>query len=814
VAKGDRVYVLAGRIPELYVAALGALKHRTVFCALFSAFGPEPLRTRMSLGGARVLVTTRRLYERKIAALRGQLPSLEHVLLIGDERELTDVAGTLDLKRLMADASPAYTIGPTDPEDAALLHFTSGTTGTPKGALHVHGAVVMHHATGKLVLDLHPGDVFWCTADPGWVTGTSYGILAPLTNGVTMLVDEADFDAERWYEILERERVNVWYTAPTAIRMLMKAGAEPARRRDLRALRFLASVGEPLNPDAVVWSQEVFGRPFHDNWWQTETGGIMIANYASMEVRPGSMGQPLPGVEAAIVRRTAAGGVEVIDAPDVEGELALRPGWPSMFRAYWNDPERYQKCFAGGWYLTGDLARRDADGYFWFVGRADDVIKSAGHLIGPFEVESVLLQHSSVAEAAVIGKPDPIAGEIVKAFVALKPGRAAAPELAEELLGFARKHLGPAVAPRELAFVDAVPRTRSGKILRRLLKARELGLPEGDTSTLEASPGSGLDVTPEHALALLRDMVLVRRFEEKCAELYSAQKIRGFLHLYIGEEAVAAGALRALDPGDAIVASYREHGQALLRGVPPAAVMAEMFGKSTGCARGRGGSMHLFSVEKRFYGGYAIVGGGLPIAVGLALADKIQGRAAVTACFFGDGATEEGEFHEALNLAALWKLPVLFLCENNLYAMGTALARHAADPDLVKRPRAHGIPAEKVDGMDVIAVERAVRSAAEAVRRGEGPRFLELLTYRFRAHSMYDPDRYRDKAEIERWRQRDPIDLFAARLRAEGLASELDVQRIEREVAAEIDAAVREADAAPLEPIEDLTRFVYAREVP
>lgn len=490
VQPGDRVFALLGRTPELYAAALGTLKLRAVFCPLFSAFGPEPIRSRMSIGGARVLVTSARLFARKVAPIRAELPSLEHVLITDDGGAAPD--GALSYGPLLAAAPPEYTIPPTDPEDPALLHFTSGTTGTPKGALHVHAALIMHHHTGKLALDLHPEDVFWCTADPGWVTGTSYGILAPLARGVTMIVDEADFDAERWYEILERERVTVWYTAPTAIRMLMKAGEEPIRRRDLRALRFMASVGEPLNPDAVLWSRDAFGRPFHDNWWQTETGGIMIANLPAMDVKPGSMGRPLPGVEAAIVRRTDAG-VEVIEEPDVEGELALRPGWPSMFRAYWNNPERYAKCFSGGFYLTGDLARRDADGYFWFVGRADDVIKSAGHLIGPFEVESALLAHPAVAEAAVIGRPDPVAGEVVKAFVALKPGRAPSPELERELAGFARRQLGPAVAPREIAFIAAVPRTRSGKILRRLLKARELGLPEGDLSTLEAGPDTGPD---------------------------------------------------------------------------------------------------------------------------------------------------------------------------------------------------------------------------------------------------------------------------------------------------------------------------------
>jgi acetyl-CoA synthetase len=347
--------------------------------------------------------------------------------------------------------------------------------------------VIAHHITGKLALDLHPQDVFWCTADPGWVTGTSYGIIAPLTNGVTSIVDEADFDAERWYRILQEENVTVWYTAPTAIRMMMKTGAELVKKYDLRALRFLASVGEPLNPEAVVWGQQAFGRPFHDNWWQTETGGIMIANYAAMDVRPGSMGRPLPGIEAAIVKRTEDGGVEEITECDVQGELALRPGWPSMFRAYLNEPERYAKCFAGGYYLTGDLAKQDRHGYFWFVGRADDVIKTSGHLIGPFEVESALMEHPAVAEAGVIGKPDPIALEVVKAFVSLKDGYEPSHTLQRELLGFARTRLGAAVAPKEIVFLPTLPKTRSGKIMRRLLKARELGLPEGDTSTLESS---------------------------------------------------------------------------------------------------------------------------------------------------------------------------------------------------------------------------------------------------------------------------------------------------------------------------------------
>jgi acetyl-CoA synthetase len=485
VEAGARVYTLCGRIPELYLVALGALKHRNVFCPLFSAFGPEPVRARLAIGQGAVLVTTESLYRRKVETLRPALPDLRHVLLVGDQGGRTSVPGTADLRALMDGVSDGFSIPPTDPEDPALLHFTSGTTGTPKGALHVHDAVVMHHVTGQIALDLRPDDVFWCTADPGWVTGTSYGIIAPLTNGVSSLVDAGDFDAERWYRIIQEERVTVWYTAPTAIRMLMKAGAEAARRYDLGSLRFLASVGEPLNPEAVHWSREAYGLPFHDNWWQTETGGIMIANRAGLPIRPGSMGQPLPGVEAAIVRRTATG-VEPVTQPGTQGELALRPGWPSMFRGYWGDPERYARCFAGGYYLTGDLARRDADGYYWFVGRADDVIKTSGHLVGPFEVESVLLEHPAVAEAGVIGRPDPVAGEVIKAFVSLRDGFEPGEQLQRDLLAHARRRLGSAIAPKEIAVLPALPRTRSGKIMRRLLKARELGLPEGDTSTLEA----------------------------------------------------------------------------------------------------------------------------------------------------------------------------------------------------------------------------------------------------------------------------------------------------------------------------------------
>jgi acetyl-CoA synthetase len=487
IGKGERLFLLSGRIPELYVTVLGSFKNGTAVSPLFSAFGPEPIATRINLGEGAVLVTTELLYERKVAKIRSQLPTLRHVLLVGEDGQATSVPGTLDLATLMAQASDDFDIVPTGPEDLSLLHFTSGTTGTPKGAMHVHGAVATHWATGKYALDLHADDIYWCTADPGWVTGTSYGIIAPLLHGVTSIVDEADFDAERWYRILAEEKVSVWYTAPTAIRMLMKAGAEIAKKRSYPNLRFIASVGEPLNPEAVWWGKEVLGLPIHDNWWQTETGGIMIANTPAFDIKPGSMGRPLPGIEAAIVKKDEEGKVSPVDTADTEGELALKRGWPSMLRGYLHNEERYGKCFAGDWYLTGDLAKRDADGYYWFVGRADDVIKSAGHLIGPFEVESALMEHPAVAEAGVIGKPDEMVGEVVKAFVSLKKGFEASDALRLELLGHARKKLGAAVAPKEIDFLPALPRTRSGKIMRRLLKARELGLPEGDTSTLESS---------------------------------------------------------------------------------------------------------------------------------------------------------------------------------------------------------------------------------------------------------------------------------------------------------------------------------------
>ena len=481
LSKGDRVFTFMERVPEQYIAVFGTLKAGCISGPLFSAFGPDPVRDRLGNSGASVLITQPDLRNR-IAHILPELPDLKHIIVVNKLGRSTEplAEGDLDYAALMAPAPDELPPLDTTRDDYSVMHYTSGTTGKPKGAVHRHNAVIQHYLTGKWVLDLHPDDIYWCTADPGWVTGTSYGMFAPWTNGVTQVIYEGGFSARKWYEIIERYKVTAWYTAPTAIRMLMKSGSELPRSRDLSTLRYMASVGEPLNPEAVVWGEEAFGLPFHDNWWQTETGAIMIANYPSMDIRPGSMGKPLPGIEAGIIDDK---GKEM--PVGEEGNLAVRPGWPSMFQAYWNDEERYNSRFVGGWYITGDQAWRDEDGYYWFIGRTDDVINTAGHLVGPFEVESALIEHPAVAEAGVIGKPDPVAMEVVKAFVSLKEGYERTDELRRELMGFARSKLAAAVAPREIEIIDSLPKTRSGKIMRRLLKARELGLPEGDTSTLE-----------------------------------------------------------------------------------------------------------------------------------------------------------------------------------------------------------------------------------------------------------------------------------------------------------------------------------------
>jgi acetyl-CoA synthetase len=481
IEKGDRVFIYMDRIPELYFAFFGILKAGAIAGPLFSAFGPDPVKDRLLDSGAKVLVTSPNL-RAKISGILGDLPDLKHIVVVNKDNRHTEglQPGDVSYEDAMAGASEEFDIVRTTEEDYDIMHYTSGTTGKPKGAAHVHRAIYQQYATGKWVLDLHEDDIYWCTADPGWVTGTSYGMVAPWTNGITQVIYEGGFGAGPWYRVMEKYKVTVWYTAPTAIRMLMKAGEDVVKRHDLTSLRYMCSVGEPLNPEAVVWGVQAFGMPFHDNWWQTETGAILIANYPIQDVKPGSMGRPTPGITVGILDDN----YEEVPTGD-EGHLAVRPGWPSMFKTYWGNDEMYNSKFQNGWYITGDKARKDEEGYFWFVGRADDVINTAGHLVGPFEVESALLEHPAVAEAGVIGKPDPIAMEIVKAFVALKDGYEPSDKLRRELMRFSRQKLSSFVAPREIDFIDSLPKTRSGKIMRRLLKARELGLPEGDTSTLE-----------------------------------------------------------------------------------------------------------------------------------------------------------------------------------------------------------------------------------------------------------------------------------------------------------------------------------------
>ena len=479
--KGDRVFTFLDRTPEIYFSVFGTLKAGCIIGPLFSAFGPDPVRDRLENSGAKVLITQPDLRE-KIKDILHELPELKHVIIINknNRSELPLNDGEINYHEVMNEADNEFDEISTTRDDYSITHYTSGTTGKPKGAFHRHNAAIQHYITGKWCLDLHPDDIYWCTADPGWVTGTSYGMCAPWINGVTQVIYEGGFSARKWYQIIQDYNVTVWYTAPTAIRMLMKAGNEVPKNFDLSQIRFCASVGEPLNPEAVEWSKEFLGLAFHDNWWQTETGAIMISNFQFMDIKPGSMGKPLPGIFPGIVDDE---GNEVSDGH--RGQLAVRPGWPSMFQGYWNDKERYDSRFKNGWYITGDEAIRDKDGYYWFVGRSDDVINTAGHLVGPFEVESALIEHPAVAEAGVIGKPDPIAMEVVKAFVSLKEGFESNDKLRRELMAFARNKLSAGVAPREIEIIETLPKTRSGKIMRRLLKARELGLPEGDTSTLE-----------------------------------------------------------------------------------------------------------------------------------------------------------------------------------------------------------------------------------------------------------------------------------------------------------------------------------------
>jgi acetyl-CoA synthetase len=475
---GDRICLFLDRVPELYIGFLGILKMGGIAQPLFSAFGDEALWVRLDDAGTSAVVTQRK-HLHKVRKARERLPGLRHVLVVdAGDLPLRDGERALALESLRT--PERFEVHHTEPETPSVLHYTSGTTGQPKGALHVHGALLAQYLTAKRVLDLRPGDVYWCNADPGWVTGTSYGIIGPWANGVTQVVLDAGFSAARWYEFLQRHRVTVWYSAPTAIRLLMREGPDLAGRYDLSSLRHLCSVGEPLNPEAVHWSHQTFGRPFHDTYWQTETGCIVITNLPGMPIKPGSMGRPFPGIQAAVLDPSG----QPVTQPGRVGLIALRPNWPSLMRGYWNNPTAYAAKFRAGWYVCGDRASVDGDGYFWFVGRDDDVINTGGHLVGPFEIESALLEHPAVAESAAVAKPDPINMEVVKAFVALKPGFAPGPDLELEIMNTIRRRLSSLAMPQEIAFVDALPKTRSGKILRRVLRAREFGEPVGDLSTL------------------------------------------------------------------------------------------------------------------------------------------------------------------------------------------------------------------------------------------------------------------------------------------------------------------------------------------
>lgn len=476
VQKGDRVFIFLPRIPPQYICFIGILKLGAIASTMFSAFGPDALKDRLLDSGARIVITTIELKGR-IDKIRKELPELKNVVVIGAQ-QLGE--GEIKYEEVMSQASKDFKTVETGEEDPAFMLYTSGTTGKPKGVVHVHKAILQQHMTARWVLDLKEEDTYWCTADPGWITGISYTILGPWSNGITSFVHGGRFDPEKWYSLIEKYKVTVWYTAPTAIRMLMAADSNSSKKYNLGSIRHACSVGEPLNPEAIRWSKKELNIVFHDNWWQTETGAIMIANYASMNIKIGSMGKPIPGVKAGIINDS---GKKVKDGQ--EGNLATKPGWPSMMSTIWNNPEKYNSYFKDGWYISGDRAWKDKDGYFWFIGRADDVIKTSGERVGPFEVESTLLSHPAVAEAGVIGKPDPVRGEIIKAFVTLKAGYQPSEQLKQEIQQFVKGKLAGHAYPREIEFRDHLPKTRSGKIMRRLLKAQELGLPIGDTSTLE-----------------------------------------------------------------------------------------------------------------------------------------------------------------------------------------------------------------------------------------------------------------------------------------------------------------------------------------
>jgi len=477
VKKGDRVFIFLPRIPEAYTSFLGILKVGAIAGTLFQAFGPDALKDRLKDSGATILITDSELADR-VYKVKKELPNLKKLIIV-DKSKVNSRKGEVSYSKEMSKVSNKFKVRAMDPKDSAFMLYTSGTTGKPKGVVHSHIAILQQHMTAKWVLDLKEDDIYWCTADPGWVTGISYGILGNWSNAITSLVHGGRFSAENWYKLIEKHKVTVWYSAPTAIRMLMKAGEEVVKKFDLKSLRHLCSVGEPLNPEAIKWGLKVFGLPFHDTWWQTETGAMCIVNYPSVKIKLGSMGKPFPGIEAAVLNEK---GKKIVGK---SGDLALKPRWPSMMKGIWHNESKYRGCFKRGWYYSGDKALEDKDGYFWFIGRGDDIINTRGERVGPFEVESALIEHPGIIEAGVIGKPDPLYGEIIKAFVVLAKGYKPSDKFQEEIKQFIKKKLAGHIYPKEIEIRDKLPKTRSGKIMRRVLKAQELGLDTGDVSTLE-----------------------------------------------------------------------------------------------------------------------------------------------------------------------------------------------------------------------------------------------------------------------------------------------------------------------------------------
>lgn len=477
----DRVCLFMDRIPELYLSFLGVLKIGGIVQPLFSAFGDESLFVRLDNAGTKAIITQKK-HLKKLRKIVDTLPSLEHIIILdyGKDRECQ----AKEVGFILDDAEPVekMEIHPTKADSPSVLHYTSGTTGQPKGVRHVHYSLISQYLTTKWVLDLQEDDIYWCTADPGWVTGTSYGIIGPWSLGVTQCVLDSGFSAEAWYKFIEKYKITMWYSAPTAIRSLMKAGEEVVTKFDLSSLRHLASVGEPLNAEAVIWSEKVFGLPFLDTYWQTETGSMMITNYPDMKIKPGSMGKPFPGIKGVILDAET---FEPITESGKVGLIAFKPGWPAMMTTYWNNEVKYKEKFANGWYLAGDKAYIDTEGYYWFIGRDDDVINTGGHLVSPFEVESALLEHEAISESAVVAKPDDVNMEVVKAFITLKPGHVFDGDMELSIMNFIRKKLSPLAMPQEIEYMENLPKTRSGKIMRRILHAKEWGEEIGDISTLE-----------------------------------------------------------------------------------------------------------------------------------------------------------------------------------------------------------------------------------------------------------------------------------------------------------------------------------------